>query len=386
MKNTLLIAAICFLSIGCNQAQVNVNVPTPPPESSQKVQVAILFDTSNSMDGLIDQAKSRIWSIVNEVSTLTYNGETPQIEIGLYHYGNDNLSMTKNYIEQVVPLTSDLDLISEKLFGLRTNGGSEYCGAVIGQSLDELNWSDDPTDLKMIYIAGNEAFDQGPVSFKEACKRASKQGIFINTIYCGNYETGVKEFWKEGATCSGGDYFNIDSDRAIVHYDTPYDDQINSYNDSLNSTYYGYGSIGKRKKTQQVMQDGNAEMESVAVKTERSIVKSKGKVYKNSTWDVVDATEEGNIDVKELSEEELPEEFKGKTDAEKDAMVLKAKKDRERYQKTIGELATKREAYIAEEKKKKANDEDVDDFGTSVNESIMKKAKINGFEKEATKK
>lgn len=383
MRNTLLISAICLFSIGCNQAQVNNNLPTPPPDTDKKVQVAILFDTSNSMDGLIDQAKSRIWSIVNEISTLTYEGATPQIEIGLYHYGNDNLSMTKNYIEQLLPLTSDLDVISEKLFALRTNGGSEFCGAVIGQSLDELKWSDNPTDLKMIYIAGNEAFDQGPVSFKEECARASKKGIFINTIYCGNYETGIQELWKDGATCSGGDYFNIDSDRAIVHYDTPYDDKINSYNDSLNGTYYGYGSLGRHKKSQQTMQDSNAEMESISVKTERSIVKSKGKVYNNASWDIVDAVEEGDKDIKEMTEEELPEEFKGKTDAEKEALLLETKVNREKYQKTIGELAAKREAYIAEEKKKNAGAEVVDDFGTSVNESIMKKAKTNGFQKEA---
>lgn len=386
MRKTLLISAISLFTIGCNQAQVNPNLPTPPPEITKKVQVAILFDTSNSMDGLIDQAKSRIWSIVNEVSTLSYEGQTPKIEIGLYHYGNDNLSMSGNYIEQLSPLTTDLDVISEKLFALRTNGGSEFCGAVIGRSLDDLTWSDDPTDLKMIYIAGNEEFNQGPINYKEECAKAKTKGIFINTIYCGNYETGVRELWKDGATCSGGDYFNIDSDRAIVHYDTPYDDKINSYNDSLNGTYYGYGSLGRHKKSQQTLQDSNAEMESVSVKTERSIVKSKGKVYNNATWDLVDAVEEGDKDIKEIAESDLPEEFKGKTDAQKEALLEETKNNRIKYQKEIGELAAKREAFIAEEKKKDAANGDVDDFGTSVNESIMNKAKTVGFKKEATKK
>ena len=52
-------------------------------------------------------------------------------------------------------LTNDMDLLSEKLFGLRTNGGSEFCGAVIGRSLSDLKWSNNQNDLKMIYIAGN---------------------------------------------------------------------------------------------------------------------------------------------------------------------------------------------------------------------------------------
>ena len=56
-----------------------------------KIQVALLLDTSNSMDGLIDQAKSRLWNIVNTLTTLKYNGQAPQVEIALYEYGNNGL-------------------------------------------------------------------------------------------------------------------------------------------------------------------------------------------------------------------------------------------------------------------------------------------------------
>jgi hypothetical protein len=357
--------------------------PAPP---ARKVQVAILFDTSNSMDGLIDQAKSRIWNIVNEVSSLRYNGSAPDIEFALYQYGNDGLSMSDNYIQQVMALSSDMDMLSEKLFGLRTNGGSEFCGAVIGRSLDDLVWSGSTTDLKMIYIAGNEPFNQGPVAYKEMCKKAANKNIFINTIYCGNYEQGVREFWQDGATCSKGDYFNIDSDREVVHIPTPYDDKINAYNDSLNQTYYGIGSYGAMKKAAQTTQDGNAEMQSVAVKAERSIVKSKGgKAYNNASWDMIDAVDSGK-DINEISEEELPEEFKGKTEAEKKALIETKKADRERYQKTIGELAVERQTFIDDEMKKRNGTEEVDDFGTSVNQSILTKAKEIGFERESSEK
>jgi len=106
-----------------NQPQISLS-------KDNKIQVALLLDTSNSMDGLIDQTKSRLWNIVNTLTTLKYNGQAPQVEIALYEYGNDGLK-DENYIRQVTPLTQDLDLVSEKLFALRTNGGNEYCGAVI---------------------------------------------------------------------------------------------------------------------------------------------------------------------------------------------------------------------------------------------------------------
>lgn len=65
------------------------------------IKVALLLDTSNSMDGLIEQAKSRLWNIINMMTTLKYQGKEPVIEIALYEYGNDGLSQQSNYIRQV---------------------------------------------------------------------------------------------------------------------------------------------------------------------------------------------------------------------------------------------------------------------------------------------
>lgn len=350
-------------------------------QSPRKVQVAILFDTSNSMDGLIDQAKSRIWKIVNEVGSLTHNGQTPNIEFALYQYGNDGLNSKNNFIEKVLDLTSDLDVISQKLFGLTTNGGQEYCGAVIGASLSELNWSVSPQDLKMIYIAGNEAFDQGPVEFLEECKKAVGRNIFINTIYCGDYDQGVREHWKEGATCSTGDYFNINSNAAVVHIDTPYDKDIQVYNDSLNGTYYGYGSIGSARKMAQSTEDSNAEMEAPAVATERAIVKSKA-IYSNNSWDLLDGVNAGIVQLDSLKQEDLPDEFKGKTLEEKKVLLEEKEADRNRFQEKISSLAVERQNFIDDEMAKRAEEGEVDDFGTSVNKSIMEKATEIGYKKE----
>jgi len=373
MKKITLIAALFCSALGFAQ----------PGQSSKKIQVAILFDTSNSMDGLIDQAKARIWSIVNEVGSLTHNGKRPTIEIALYHYGNSGLSSESNYIQRILEFTSDLDVISQKLFGLSTNGGDEYCGAVIGKSLSELQWSSSNQDLKMIYIAGNEPFNQGPVDFRQECKKAKSKGIFINTIYCGDYDQGEREFWKEGATCSEGDYFNINSNEQIAHIDTPFDVEIRQYNDSLNGTYYGYGALGSARKTSQMNEDSNATMAAPAVAAERSIAKSKG-MYFNGSWDLVDGVNSGTVKLEELKDEQLPDEFKGKTDAEKKELLEEKNADRLRFQEKINVLAVDRQKFIDDELKKRASGEEVeDDFGTSVNKSILEKATNIGYQKES---
>lgn len=375
MKNVFLSFISAFVVAFSSLAQITPIIQPSP----RKVQVAILFDTSNSMDGLIDQAKTRIWSIINELSALRYQGQMPTIEIALYDYGNSSLTLDNNYIRLQTGLTTDLDLISEKLFGLTTNGGDEYCGAVIQKSMQELAWSTNPLDLKMIYIAGNEPFNQGTITYNEVCKTAGSRSIFVNTIYCGNYDQGIREFWKDCATTAGGDYFNIDANKQVVHIDTPYDIQINSYNDSLNKTYYGYGSLGVSKKSNQLMQDMNAQSEAISVKTERAIVKSKAS-YMNSSWDLIDAVDEGKVGIASIPEAQLPAEFQGKTEEEKNALLDAKRKEREAYQNKINELAVERQKYIDEEMKKLP--EGQDDFGSAVNASLLKKATQIGYEKE----
>ncbi|MCK7528196.1 MAG: hypothetical protein MZV64_66800 [Ignavibacteriales bacterium] len=45
------------------------------PIKNNSIQLALLLDTSNSMDGLIDQAKSQLWKIVNELATSKKDGQ-----------------------------------------------------------------------------------------------------------------------------------------------------------------------------------------------------------------------------------------------------------------------------------------------------------------------
>ena len=95
------------------------------------MDVALLLDTSGSMSGLINQAKAQLWNIVQEFAKAEKSGITPVFRVSVFEYGNNSLPAQEDYIRQVCGLTDDLDKVSEALFSLRTNGGSEYCGAVI---------------------------------------------------------------------------------------------------------------------------------------------------------------------------------------------------------------------------------------------------------------
>jgi len=344
---------------------------------SNSIQVALLLDTSNSMDGLIDQAKSRLWNIVNTLTTLKYDGKSPNIEISLYEYGNDGLEESDNYIRKVTKLTDDLDLISEQLFALRTNGGQEYCGAVINEASTSLSWSNDKS-MKLIYIAGNEAFTQGGVNYKEAISDARDNDIFINTIFCGDRDEGINTMWEDGAMVGDGKYFNIDADKKVVYIPTPYDDRIRKCNLRLNDTYIGYGSQGSSRKMQQVVQDSNASSMSEENSVERTIAKSKKAAYKNESWDVVDKAESDEKWLEQAKDSELPKEMKGMNSAERKAFVTEKAKERADIQKEIAELSVQREEFIQNELSNRGN-EDIDDLGEAIKKSIIEIGKVKGF-------
>lgn len=348
---------------------------TPPEVSGTKIQVALLLDTSNSMDGLIDQAKSRLWNIVNTLTTLKYEGKNPTIEIALYEYGNDGLSASTNFIRQVTPLSTDLDLISEKLFSLRTNGGNEYCGAVIQDATKKLEWGSEKGNMKLLYIAGNEEFSQGPISYKEVINDALKKDIYVNTIFCGNNSEGINSSWKDGADKGQGKYFNIDSDEKVQYIATPYDDKIYKCNERLNGTYVSYGSKGVEKKAMQETQDRNAESVSSSNYAERAVSKSKA-VYKNDSWDLVDKVKDDKEALGKIKKEELPKELQNKSASELKAIVETKTKEREAIQKEMADLAKKRQEFIdAEAKKQKIKD----DLGNAIASSIKDFAKVKGY-------
>ncbi len=342
------------------------------------IQLAVLLDTSNSMDGLINQAKSQLWKIVSETGSISRHGEEPVLEVALYEYGNDGLSAFHGYLRQVLPFTTDLDYVSQKLFELRTNGGSEFCGKVIMDANRKLDWFDEDSTLKLIFIAGNEPFSQGPVAYERAVGAAHRNGITVNTIFCGNYYEGVQTGWQHGARIGGGSYMNIDTDYSYSYIQAPQDERIRELNRRLNDTYLGYGAMGKEKKEMQEAQDENAASMNMGSLLERAKVKSSSR-YNNSQWDLVDAYTEGEMDLASVDSNDLPPEMQGLDAEEREAYVEEKLEERRSIQAEIDLLSAERDAYVQEQVRESENGGALD---TAVIEALSAAARAKGFELE----
>ncbi|NTV06208.1 MAG: VWA domain-containing protein [Chlorobiaceae bacterium] len=345
------------------------------PRDYRLVQLCLLLDTSNSMDGLINQAKSQLWQIVNELSRMHKRGENIRLEVALYEYGNNDLPATSGYIRQVTPFTENLDLISEALFSLDTNGGSEYCGHVIGSSLNQLQWNRSGEGLKMIFIAGNEPFNQGTVNYEVATRWAAGKDIVLNTIFCGDYREGIRTFWQRGALLGGGSYIAIDSDRDAGGIPTPYDDDLVMLNSRINSTYVPYGRVGKESFARQSQQDVNAAKLSAPVSAARTASKG-SKLYKASDWDLVDALEEKKITTHELRREELPEELRNMNPGQLNGYIQQKKREREEVKTQIMALSRKRDAYILQKQKQSAGEQSL---GSVILKNLRVQAEAKNF-------
>ena len=349
--------------------------PVKGDDGKPVIQVALLLDTSGSMSPLIDQAKTELWSIVNKLGQARYKGQTPKIEVGLFEYGKSSLERDGGYIKQLAPFTNDLDGLSEVLFALQTNGGEEYCAWAIRSALDSLKWKSRPGSLKMIFIAGNEPFTQGPVEVEPVIAEANKKGILVHPILCSTGDSGDRPSWSSAADLAHTDLKIIDHTRVVSVPKTPYDDRLAQLSGELNETYVGYGATGRARVARQSTQDSNAYAVGAPAAAERSVAKA-GASYKNSEWDVVDRADEAG-GIAAIAEDELPDEMKKMSKAEREAFVAKKAKDREKVQAEIKDLSVKRQDFITQKQKEEGQTDAT--LGSSVINSVRNQAQKEGF-------
>lgn len=321
--------------------------PVDPPAPARRRQVALILDTSNSMDGLIAQAKSQLWGIVNELAR-SEKGERSTVEVALYEYGNNGVPAENRYVRRVLPFTKDLDRVSEALFALTTNGGEEYAGAAIAEAVSGLDWDRSPGVYRTMFVAGNEPFTQGPVAFQGAAESARAKGIVVNTIFCGGRQEGIATQWLAGARAGGGDYMVIDQNERFAALRAPQDDELERLSQELSSTYVPYGDQGRRAHERQKSQDAAARgMAAQGAGVQRAMFKA-GKQYAAAAWDAVSVLAASPS--ASFKKEDLPAEMGAMEEAELKDHLKKQAGRRERIQGRMNELADQRRAWAEKNK------------------------------------
>ncbi len=343
------------------------------PEESRLIQIALCLDTSGSMDGLIESAKQKLWAIVNDLATAE---PTPKLEVALLTFGNDGHLAENGWVHVDAGLTTDLDMISEQLFALTTNGGQEYVARVLRRT-GSLQWNESEQTLRIAVVAGNEAADQDPsFGYQDVCAQLAEENIVVNSIYCGPAEDPIALGWRHVATLAGGTFATIDQNDGLVVVETPFDLKLAKLSQDLNDTYIPIGSSGAAGAANQKRQDSNAASLGTAAQAARGCTKA-SKLY-SCSWDLVDAVREGRVDLAKIEDSELPEEMRSLPKDARSKFVAKKEEDRSRIQKEIGELGKERDRFIKDEIERAGLDASLS-FDNVLRTAIRGQAKARGF-------
>lgn len=349
------------------------------------IRIAICLDTSGSMEGLLNQARTRLWDVVNFLSTAKYSATTPTFQVALFQYGSDQLPSSEGYMRCVQPFTTDLDLISERLFSLTISGSSEYCGQVMSKAANELTWHSTPyanpnrptPHYSTIVIVGNEEFTQGPIDYQPIAKQLKHGRIYLNTIYCGSYAEGERTGWLNAAYLNGGSYCNIDQDKREEYIPCPQDGRLSELNTELNGTYLAYSAAGRENKARQEMQDSANAAASKEAYYQRAASKSSA-AYRNDSWDILDALDKGTIKLEDIPSDQLPEKMRPMTLDERRAYIEELKARRTAIQAELRKLNEEREAFLRDRRKRPAG-EASNTLDTALIKSIREQAQKLGF-------
>ena len=337
---------------------------------AQKAHIDIVFaiDCSGSMGPVIETAKQKVRTIVNEVAKAK---PSPILRIGLIGYGNGDQSYRK------FDLSDDLDEVYKNLSTFKDEGWSdEYVGRVIQKSLGEMSWSNSRKNLKIVYVVGNETAQQGPVDYRKSAPQASKKRVVVNAIYCG--ESGGEETWQEFARLGKGEYLHIAGDGGAINIPTPYDAELQKLNSSINRTYVAYGARGSYGAANQAAQDVASESVGGAANGATRAQAKTARQYNNSSWDLVDASREPGFNLGKIKNEDLPPTMRSMNMSQRKGYLAKKTAERAQVQSKIKVLAAKRALFIEREMKKSGKNPDKS-FDNAVQRSLRKQGAQSGF-------
>jgi von Willebrand factor type A domain len=344
------------------------------PATKRPIDLAICLDISGSMDGLIDAARQNLWSVVNDLATLQ---PAPTLRVALLTYGCSAHPAESGFVVVETDFTTDLDLVSQKLFALKTNGGDEYVARVVQKAVDGLTWSNDRGALQLMFVAGNEPATQDPqLDVAVAAKAAISRGVVVNTIFCGDPTQGIDTGWAEVAKLADGKYAAIQQDQSVAIV-TPFDAQLVELSTAMNVTYLPYGAQREVWAANQVAQDSNASVLNIGAAAQRCQTKASG-LYDNRQWDLVDACEDPKFELDKVKKEELPEALRKLTPVELRAAIAAQKTKRAEIKQKVDAVGKQRDAFLQEEIKKlgAAGDQR---FERAVLESVRQQAEARGF-------
>lgn len=368
------VCAIGFFSFDrtAQSFDVQVDMERFTPKKKKTLEMVFVLDTTGSMGGLLSGAKQKIWSIVNGVMS---EKERPNVKIGLVAYRDKGDA----YVTKVLPLTEDLDKVYSTLMEYKAQGGGdtpENVRRALADGVHKAGWSKKNKRTKQIIFLVGDApphtdYPQDPAVL-DTTKKAVKSRMIVNTIQCGNL-AGTKPVWQQIAQMGKGSYFAIAQDGGVQAITTPYDKKLSALGTKIGSTYLAYGKRELRMeamKSQVTVEVSVADSAPAVAQADRAVNKAiNSRAYSN---DLLQDIENGKIKLKDVKEEDLPDDLKKLSKKEREKEVAKRIAERKEIRAEILKLSKKRDAFIKKERSKTGKS---DGFDSAVETALKEQMK-----------
>jgi Mg-chelatase subunit ChlD len=337
----------------------NANALTPAqrraPQTSAKVEVVFVLDTTGSMGGLIAAAKEKIWSIA---TTLAQANEAPEISMGLVAYRDRG----DTYVTQVVDLSNDLDSMYGTLMDFAADGGGddpESVNEALYDAVHKISWTQDPASYKVVFLVGDAPPHMdypGDVKYPDILAAAEAKGIVVNTIQCGSMPQTVAP-WQRIAALGHGRYFTVEQSGSALAIASPYDAEIAKLAAELDRTRMYYGTaedLAARAPKIEATAKLHSEA-SVAAQARRGVYNSTAGGAANSfgEGELIADIASGRVDLAAVPAAELPEPLIGLSKEEQRTLIEETAAERKALQSRIAALADERDAFLKDQVEKR---------------------------------
>jgi hypothetical protein len=182
------------------------------------------------------------------------------------------------------------------------------------------------------------------------------------------------------AMAGGGKILNIDHSQKIPYVESPYDTQIITATESMNTTYLPYGEFGRSEYRRMRNLDGQIRNSGNGSYMDWGSYRGGGHTSNNlAQWDLVEAIKDPQFDLASISNQDLPEEMRALSLIDKEYFILEQFKVRENLKLKVAMLQKKREQFVSEYRAQH-NQERGDSFAEAFKKIIIEQLKEKGFE------
>jgi len=365
------------LSLAAAAGHATLAAASSDNDERPKIEVCFVLDTTGSMSGLIEGAKTKIWSIANEIAKAK---PAPQVRFGLIGYRDRGDA----YVTRVFDLTEDLDAVYGSLHEFGADGGGdtpESVNQALHEAVTRMSWDASRDVLKIVFLVGDcppHMDYPDDVKYQETCQAAVKKDLIINTIQCGNCDNAA-DVWQEIARLSEGEYAAIGQTGDMVAVATPFDAEIARVSRELGGTVLAYGAESERLAVGAKLALSASAPAAVAADRAAFTARGAGGAVVTGTGDLLGALEEGRVQLAEIKDEELPAEIQALAPAEREKVIAERRAKRQALQKEADALVKNREEYLRKERERLAREGSKDAFDEKVAAMIRQQATRKGI-------